>query len=35
MPKVTFKLAKNKVKTMELNEKIKEINRRVQKLELI
>lgn len=34
MPKVTFKLAKNKVKTIELNEKIKEINRRVQKLEL-
>lgn len=34
MPKITFKLAKNKVKSMELNEKIREINRRVQKLEL-
>jgi len=34
MPKISFKLAKNKIKTVELNEKIKDMNRRIQRLEL-
>ena len=34
LPKLTLKLAKSKIKTITLNEKIKELNRRMQSLEL-